>query len=203
MKRTIQRWMVLVARVRSCGMAQRSWLLVTTSTAGASSTLRVWTWRRLRGLGAHYLQQSVCLLPSTPETTRGVGRVLARLRDEEGAQGRVLDIELSDAGQEAAVIDAFQRERGDEYAEVVQRTAEFHAELANERSRGRATYTELEESDVDLARLVRWLSTIQARDYFHAAGRTEAVEAVQACRNALEEFEKEALASETAKADAG
>ncbi len=151
----------------------RSWLLTTTSTAGASSTLRVWAWRRLRGLGAYYLQQSVCLLPETPETTRAVNRVLARLR-----------------------------ERSDEYGEVVQRTEEFHAEFAQERRRGRITYTELEESDADLARHARWLAAIQARDYFAAPGGDEAVDAVGGCRRALAEFEAEALRRESELAGA-
>jgi len=175
------------------------WLLITTSTTGASSTLRVWTWRRLRALGAHYVQQSVCLLPRTRETVRGVNRVLARLR-EEGGRAQLLDIALTNAEQEAALIAAFQAERTDEYHEVVQRTTEFHAELAQERDRGRATYTELEESDADLARHDRWLKAIQARDYFGAPGAAEAVEAVESCRRALADFEDEALRSEDARA---
>lgn len=178
-----------------------SWLLITTSTAGASSTLRVWTWRRLRGLGAHYLQQSVCLLPETPETTRGATRVMARVR-EEGAQGQVLRIELTDSQQEGDVVAAFQRERSDEYREVVERTRDFHGELARERARGRVSYTELEESDADLARHARWLATIQARDYFQAPGGVQAAEAVEACRRALADFEAEALHSESARASA-
>lgn len=187
------RWCAIVRHM------PRAWLLITTSTAGASSTLRVWTWRRLRGLGAHYLQQSVCLLPATPETTSGVTRVLARLRDE-GAHGEMLQIALTEPEQEAEVIEAFQRERSDEYREVVERTRGFHAELAQERARGRVTYTELEESDADLARHARWLGTIQARDYFDAPGGVEAVDAVSACRRALAGFEAEALRHESARA---
>lgn len=179
-------------------MAHR-WLLITTSTAGASSTLRVWAWRRLRALGAHYLQQSVCLLPATPHTIRAVNRVLARLRDD-GGHGRKLSLVFTDPQEEAAIIDAFQRERSDEYNEVLERTKDFHAELAHERRRGRATYTELEESDADLGRHERWLKAIQARDYFHAPGAEKAVQAVESCRRALAEFEAEALRSEAASA---
>jgi hypothetical protein len=171
------------------------WLLVTTSTPGGSSTLRVWAWRRLRSLGAHYLQQSVCVLPATPATTRAVNRVLARLRDD-GGHGQALSITVNDAAQEQALIDAFQRERADEYREVVERTKDFHAELTRERDRSRLTYTELEESDADLARHKRWLEAIRARDYFDAPGAAEAVAAVDACEQALADFEAEALQSE-------
>src|SRR3954454_5529790 len=99
----------------------RDWLLITVSTPrGGSSTLRVYAWRKLRSLGAHYLQQSVCLLPATPKTHRAVTRVVARLRAA-GGQGEILHITLADAKQEAAIVDAFQRERADEYHEVVER----------------------------------------------------------------------------------
>lgn len=175
------------------------WLLVTTSTPGGSSTLRVWSWRRMRALGAHYLQQSVCVLPATPETRRAVTRVLARLHAE-GGGGQLLAITLTDEAQEAAIIDSFQRERADEYREVVARTKEFHAELARERERSRLTYTELEESDADLARHKRWLKAIRARDYFNAPGAAEAITAVDACEQALTLFEEEALQSELARA---
>ena len=99
----------------------------------------------------HYLQQSVCLLPATPATTRAATKVVTRLRAE-GGQGEVLRIRLVDREAGGKVIDAMQAERTDEYHELVESTRQFHEELAIERRRGRATYTELEESDADLAR---------------------------------------------------
>ena len=174
----------------------RDWLLISVSTpGGGSSTLRVYAWRNLRGLGAHYLQQSVCLLPATPRTTRAAARVVTRLRAE-GGRAEMLRITLTDERQEAAVIDAIQRERTDEYHEVVERTRQFHEELRLERGRGRATYTELEESDADLVRHQRWLAAIRARDYFDAPGGDEAAAAVASCEEALARFESEALAAE-------
>jgi hypothetical protein len=174
----------------------QDWLLITVSTPrGGSSTLRVYAWRKLRSLGAHYLQQSVCLLPATPKTTRTVARLVTRLRAE-GGQGEMLRIGLTDPAQEAAIVDAFQRERTDEYREVVARTREFHDELQRERRRGRATYTELEESDADLARHQKWLAAIRARDYFDAPGGQEAAAAVASCEEALARFESDALSAE-------
>jgi hypothetical protein len=174
----------------------RDWLLITVSTpGGGSSTLRVYAWRNLRRLGAHYLQQSVCVLPATPKTTRATTRLVTRLRAE-GGRGQMLRIQLTDARQEAAVIDAMQRERADEYRELVESTRQFLEELEQERRRGRATYTELEESDVDLARHQKWLAAIRARDYFDAPGGEEAAAAVASCEEALARFESEALSAE-------
>ena len=174
----------------------RDWLLITVSTpGGGSSTLRVYAWRKLRSLGAHYLQQSVCLLPATPKTTRATARLVTRLRAE-GGRGEMLRIHLTDSRQEAAVIDAMQGERTDEYREVVGSTRQFHEELQFERRRGRAMYTELEESDADLARHQKWLAAIRARDYFDAPGGDEAAAAVASCEEALARFESQALAAE-------
>ncbi len=172
------------------------WLLITVTTPpGGTSTLRVYAWRNLRSLGAHYLQQSVCLLPATPKTTRAATRLVTRLRVE-GGQGEMLRIRLTDSKQEAAVIDAIQRERTDEYREVVESTQQFHEELQHERRRGRATYTELEESDADLLRHQKWLAAIRARDYFDAPGGQEATAAVASCEEALAQFESDALSAE-------
>jgi hypothetical protein len=174
----------------------RDWLLITVSTPpGGTSTLRVYAWRNLRSLGAHYLQQSVCLLPATPRTTRAVARIVTRLRAE-GGHGEMLRIHLTDSKQEGAPIDAMQRERADEYHEVVESTRRFHEELQLERRRGRTTYTELEESDADLARYQKWLAAIRARDYFDAPGGEDARAAVASCEEALVRFESEALSAE-------
>ena len=181
----------------------KNWLLITVAApGGTSSTLRVFAWRKLRSLGAHYLQQSVCVLPATTKTTRDVTRLIARLRAE-GGQGTMLRIALTDAKQEQTIIDAFQRERSDEYAEVTERTKQFHDELALERRRGRATYTELEESDADLARHQKWLAAIKARDYFAAPGASEASAAVAGCAEALALFETQALTAELDGSDSG
>ncbi|HUA07544.1 MAG TPA: Chromate resistance protein ChrB [Solirubrobacteraceae bacterium] len=174
----------------------RDWLLITVSTPPrGTSTLRVYAWRNLRSLGAHYLQQSVCLVPATPKTTRTATRVVTRLRAE-GGHGDMLRIHLTDSKQEAAVIDAIQRERTDEYHEVVESTRQFHEELELERRRGRTTYTELEESDADLARYQKWLSAIRGRDHFDAPGGHEAAAAVASCEEALARFQSEALSAE-------
>jgi hypothetical protein len=174
---------------------QERWLLVTVATAESPATLRIQAWRNLRSLGAHYLQQSVCLLPARPVTATALHRLLARV-ERQGGHARVFEIGRLDEKNEQAVIGAFSAERSDEYAEVVSRTREFLAEIAVERDRGRATYTELEESDVDLKRLQRWLASIRRRDYFDAPAYADAAAAVERCERTLAEFEAEAFASE-------
>jgi hypothetical protein len=170
------------------------WLLVTVSTA-ASSTLRVHAWRKLRSLGALYLQNSVVLLPERPETTQVVARLVDRMR-RSGGDGRSLSIAITDPDEERRVIAEFSAERTDEYHEVVSRVPAFLEEIAYERARGRANYAEVEESEADLERLRKWFARVKARDYFDARGRVEAEQAIERCAAELADFEAVALAAE-------
>jgi hypothetical protein len=179
------------------GMAtvRRDWLLVTVHTPGRNSAERVYAWRKLRGLGALYLHQSVCVLPASESTRSAIDTLIEHLQNR-GARGEVHLIQFTDQEQEASLIDEFQAERRDEYGEVVERTKQFHEELEYERGRGRVTYPEFEESEADLVRHQKWLAAIEARDYFDAPRHAEAAAAVDACQRALAAFEETALAAE-------
>jgi hypothetical protein len=72
------------------------WLLVTASSAGATDSLRVAIWRKLRSLGALYLHQSVCVLPARTDVEREIRRLVDRVRANGGA-ARVLGITFEDA----------------------------------------------------------------------------------------------------------
>jgi thioredoxin-like negative regulator of GroEL len=170
------------------------WLLVSVSTAGAAAALRMQVWRKLRSLGALYLQQSVCLLPDRPEVAREVRRLLDRVHHQ-GGTGRLLHIALTQADQ-AQLAGEMNAARDGEYAEVLDRLPEFLAELDKERARGRTTYAEVEECEADLDRYRSWLAKIGARDYFAAPGGSAARAAVQAAAAELAAFEQAALTAE-------
>jgi hypothetical protein len=170
-----------------------SWLLVTASSAGAGDSLRVVIWRKLRSLGALYLQQSVCVLPAVPEVERELRRLVDRIHAS-GGTARVLRIGFEDADEEAQLIAELQAARDDEYGEVLERLPAFLQELSSERERDRATYEEVEESEADLERFRSWLTKIDRRDYFGAPRRAEAHAEIERCARALEAFESEAFA---------
>jgi hypothetical protein len=177
--------------------AQREpWLLVTASSAGATDSLRVAIWRKLRSLGALYLQQSISVLPARPDVEREVRRLVDRVRAN-GGTARVLRITFEDADEEAQLVAELQAARDDEYAEVLERVPAFLDELHDERERDRATYEEVEESEADLERFRAWLTKIDRRDYFGAPRRAEAHAAVERCARALEVFELEAFARDS------
>ncbi|MEO3814722.1 Chromate resistance protein ChrB [Sphaerisporangium sp. B11E5] len=180
----------------------QSWLLISVSTAGGPGTLRVQVWRKLRSLGALYLQQSVCLLPDRSETIRQVRRLMDRVH-QQGGNGRVLRITLADQAEYTQIVSEFNAARDAEYAEVLERLPAFREELDRERDRGRTTYAEVEESEADLERFRSWLAKIAARDYFHAPAGPAARTAVEHAAADLAAFEQTALSAETAAMSTG
>jgi hypothetical protein len=170
-------------------------LVISASTAGAAGTLRVQVWRKLRALGALYLQQSVCLLPAREDVVRQVRRLADRIHHE-GGTARVLRMRFTNARDERSVVDEFNAARDAEYAEVLERIPALRQELAMERARGRATYAEVEESEADLQRFRSWLAKIAARDYFAAPGGEAARAAVEQAAGDLDAFELAALHAE-------
>lgn len=178
-----------------------SWLLVSVSS-GADASLRVAVWRHLRKLGAVYLQSSVCLLPTREEVAASVTALVERVRAG-GGQARVQRIDFTEDADAFEVIAEQRADRDAEYGEILDRVPAFLAELETETARGRTTYVEVEESEVDLDRFERWLAAITARDYFAASGRQVAREAVERCRQALSTFEAAAVAADTRNEELG
>lgn len=174
---------------------QGRWLMVTISTAGAPAALRVTVWRKLKELGALYLQQSACLLPAKASTLRAVAQLAARvIRD--GGTARVLTISFPEREQEQEIIRELQKARSGEYTEVLKRFPAFFAELETETARGRTTFEEVEESEADLARFRTWLRKIAARDYFPAPLGTQARSELRRAEEAMARFAEAAILAE-------
>jgi uncharacterized protein YdbL (DUF1318 family) len=171
-------------------------VLVAISTAGGPASLRVQVWRKLRSLGAVYVQQSVCLLPARDPLLKEVRRLAGKVRAD-GGTARTMIVALPEQAEYGDLVAEFNTARDVEYGEVVERVPAFLAEIDMETKRARATYAEVEESEADLDRFRTWLGKITARDYFGAPGGDAARAAVAACEQALAVFEQAALAAET------
>ncbi|MGX4694325.1 Chromate resistance protein ChrB [Streptomyces sp. JNUCC 63] len=181
--------------------SEDAWLLVAVSTAGGTDSLRVHVWRRLRGLGAVYVQQSVCLLPDRPPVAGVVRKLVDKVRAE-GGTARCLHVRLSDPVERGELIGEFRQAVTVEYGEVLERLPAFFTEIDTETTRGRTTFAEVEESEADLARYEAWVAKIAARDYFAAPIGAEVRAELARARQAMKAFEAAALAAETTP-DAG
>ena len=143
------------------------WLLLVYRVPSEPTRLRSTVWRRLKSLGAIYLQNSAAALLSCT--------VLAG---------------------EQEVRAQFQAARDDEYEEIVDKCHDFLGQVKKEYDENHFTYAELEENEVDLVKLKNWLERVRQRDTFGAAGRQPAEKGIEDCEQSLEAYAARGYAEE-------
>lgn len=170
-----------------------NWFLLIYRLPTEPSRLRAMVWRRLKSAGAIYLANSVAALPESPWAERTMRKLRAEVEGL-GGSGQLLRAETL-VGVEQ-VVAGFNAARDAEYAELLGRCADFHAELEKETKAKKFTYPELEENEEDLAKLRAWLDKISARDTLGAPCGKQAQDALEACAEALNEFAEHVYAAE-------
>src|SRR5438270_2866830 len=163
-------------------MSTYGWLLLTYKVPAEPASKRVALWRRLKGMGAVYLQNGVCLLPKTDDHVRRL-KMLENDITEMGGDAVILEAVALDRGQEEKVVGRFKADRDDAYREFIDKCADFEGEIAKEVAAEHFTYAELEENDVDLKKLQGWLDKIRKLDFYGAALAAKADERLKSCES--------------------
>jgi len=169
------------------------WLLLIYRVPSEPSRLRATVWRRIKSLGAIYLQSSAAALPASIAAERALRRLRSEILDMSGT-AVLLSCEVL-AG-EADVRAAFQAARDDEYEEIVDKCADFIAGVDKEYAEDHFSYAELEENEVDLVKLRTWLARVRERDVFGAAGLQQALSSLAECEEKLEAYAARVYAEE-------
>ena len=146
---------------------------------------RIALWRRLKSMGAVYLQGGVCLLPKTDDHVRQLKMLENEIADMAG-ESVILETVALDRLQQNKVIARFKADRDEEYREFLGKCADFEAEIAKETAANHFTYAELEENDLDLKKQQNWLEKIRKLDFYEATLALEAKERLQACEVLLD-----------------
>ena len=172
----------------------QDWLLLVYRVPSEPSRLRAAVWRRLKSLGAIYLQNSAAALPASPAAERA----LRKLRSEIVAMpGSAILLSCQVVAGGSDVHGAFQAARNDEYEEITDRCQDFLAQVKKEYAASHFTYAELEENEVDLVKLRGWFAKVRKRDAFDADGRHAAEKAIEECERALEAYADHVYATES------
>ncbi|HWR13106.1 MAG TPA: Chromate resistance protein ChrB [Rectinemataceae bacterium] len=160
-------------------MAKSSWSLFIYQIPALPSTHRAYAWRKLKSLGALYLQNSICLLP----VANGMDEKLGELKEEIAKRGgnvQLFHINVQDQAENDALVEKLRSHSSDEYEEFLEQCDNFHEELQKERDARHLTFGELEENEAELQRLKTWLPKIRARDFFKAPlGETSSTRLVE------------------------
>src|SRR6202042_1769623 len=169
------------------------WLLLIYRVPPEPTRLRSTVWRRIKSLGAIYLQNSVAALPASTASERALRKLRREILD---MSGTAMLMSCSVLAGEAEVRAAFQAARNDEYEEIVDKCEDFLRQGQKESDEHHFTYAELEENEVDLVKLRNWFAKIVERDVFSADRRPATEQSLEKCEQSLEAYAARVYAEE-------
>lgn len=175
-------------------MACRKWLL-TYKVPAEPTKIRVGIWRRIRSLGAVYLQNSICVLPLTTEHQRQLRMVQSDI-EHAGGEAVIFEMLALDPKQEALVVSRFKHDRDQDYEEFLEKCADYKKEIDKEIKADHYTFAEVKENDEDLKKLKGWLDKIKVLDFYGAPARAAAEKQLAECEALLEGYANEVFERE-------
>ena len=171
------------------------WLLLLAQLPKTPSSARVALWRRLRAAGATTMVNGAWVLPETEPHAEFLGQ----LRDgvlRQGGTGFVLSVSVASAEVNETIMARFRADRSREYDEFAERCTALLDEIGKETRVEKYTFAEMEETEQDLEKLVRWLAKIQARDFFPDEREQQSAAMLARCRSAVDDFSQAVYAAE-------
>ncbi len=168
-------------------MSGLSWLMFTYKVPAEPARMRVGLWRRLKSMGAVYLQSGVCLLPDIHDHARKL-KLLERQVAEMGGEAVILKTAALDRAQQEKVLTRFQAEREEQYREFISRCEDFETEIDRETKARHFSYAEIEENEADLKKLKRWLAGIRKLDFYGTRLSAEAEKRLLRCEALLDAY---------------
>ena len=151
--------------VETGGGEPARWLLLIHQLPAKPAYLRVKIWRRLQGLGAVTVKNSVYALPASAEAQEDFGWLLKEIA-EGGGEAMVCEARLVDGLTDAEVRALFDGARDDDYAALAVEARTIGAGLGAEPTAERRA-----EARAQVGRLRKRFTEIAAIDFFGANGR--------------------------------
>jgi hypothetical protein len=146
------------------------WVLLVYRIPKEPSRHRVAVWRKLRDLGALYLQDGVAALPEDAVTREQMEWLQLRVR-EAGGEATLWEGRPGTVAEEAELVETFRSSREKAYRAII-------AEAERLRRKAQMGGSVLEQ----LAKLERGFRAERRRDYFRSPLRLQAAEALKAAR---------------------
>ena len=163
------------------------WLMLIHQLPAKPAYARVKIWRRLKGLGAVTVKNSVYALPSNTETQEDFAWLVKEIA-ELGGEAFVCEARMIDGLGDGEVQALFDAARDEDYAEI----AAAARDLAGKRADGTDA-----EFATQAARLRKQLDEIVAIDFFGADGREPAEGLVSGLEAGLHEEDNAVTTTET------
>ena len=155
-------------------MERMRWVLLVYRLPREPSRHRVAVWRKLRDLGALYLQDGVAALPEDAVTREQLEWVQLRVR-EAGGEATLWEGRPGTVAEETELVKAFRSSREETYRAII---------AGAERLRRKAQMGGAALSE-QLRKIEREFRAERRRDYFRSPLRGEAAAALRAAREAV------------------
>jgi hypothetical protein len=171
------------------------WLIIIYRIPSTPSTSRVTVWKKVKGLGAFLLQQSVYILPNSPVTKEAMNALKEQIQHL-GGECKILEIASLGEDQEKEIIEGFNSSREEEYTEVIKACKELSQEIDEESRTEDFHFADLEENEKHVQRVKELLDSVVKRDYFESNFKARAVQMVNECSEKFEIFSHEVFSRE-------
>ena len=165
-------------------MDRPRWVLLVYRLPREPSRHRVAVWRKLKDLGALYIQDGVAALPEDAVTREQMEWLQLRVR-EAGGEATLWEARPGTVAEEAELVGTFRSSREEAYGAIV-------AEAERLRRKAQMGGVDLSEQ---LRKIERDFRAERRRDYFRSPLRTEAAASLKAAREAVRDSESQAGAS--------
>src|SRR5918994_4218166 len=157
-------------------MERPCWVLLVYRLPREPSRHRVAVWRKLRDLGALYLQDGVAALPEDAVTREQLEWLQLRVR-EAGGRATLWEALPNTFAENRDLVEAFRAAREEGYREVIDGAERIRRKAAL--GADRASLLE------EIAKFEREFRAERRRDYFRSPLRAEAAQALRAARKAV------------------
>src|SRR5690348_3016348 len=107
-------------------MADRSWLMLTYKVPPEPARQRMAPGRKIKSMGAVYLQNGICVLPKTDEHRRGL-KIIENEIAEMGGEALLMESSALDRAQEEKILHRFNQDRNEAYHEFLEQCEGFEA----------------------------------------------------------------------------
>ena len=156
-------------------MSEQRWLILIYRLPREPSRPRVAVWRKLKALGALYLQDGVAALPADAVTREQLEWLQVGVR-EAGGEATIWDAYPNTLAEHKDLVETFRSSREEAYKTII-----AGAERIRRKAELGGGGTLLDE----LRKLEREFRVERRRDYFRSPLRKEASEALKAAREAV------------------